>query len=340
MTSDQDKRLEHWCERDQRFFNSTEWLNHLHFCNEHPKVQDKATQGWRVELEFVPDGKILGGWYRKWLIGPGVKVNWSDSNVLEALNLEHEKRVIAEGYLAYRRSKESAALQRPGRDGNYGLPCDRCGQPHYIDTSIPSETWNLIVGRAEPGGDKWGLLCTDCIGELCHERGITVEAEFYAHRPGLVSKIYDSGREAEQLAEIESLERSEGREIERGDFMVKAAERNHARAEASEAREAALVEALRNYGKHKPLCRLGMVVEKCPDCGWHLEVVRQSHPRMLNEEQFNAVKAGDYCCTGECTSADTKSRRKYFWKYSLAKEVCSCGLEALISPPGLSEGGG
>lgn len=74
--------------------------------------------------------------------------------------------------------------------GNYGLPCDRCGGPHYIDTVIASETWNLIVGRDEPGGDKWGLLCTDCIAELCNERGITVEARFYASRPGLVSVLY------------------------------------------------------------------------------------------------------------------------------------------------------
>lgn len=66
----------------------------------------------------------------------------------------------------------------------------------------------------------------------------------------LLAALQRPSREAELRAEIESLERSEARESERANFMVEAAERNLARAEAAEAREAALVEALKFIAEH------------------------------------------------------------------------------------------
>lgn len=77
---------------------------------------------------------------------------------------------------------------------DYPLECQRCGAPHWIDTVIPSETWNIIVERHSPGGDKWGILCMLCIEELLEQHGLEAEAEFYYHGSGrLKSKLYKPG---------------------------------------------------------------------------------------------------------------------------------------------------
>lgn len=43
---------------------------------------------------------------------------------------------------------------------------------------------------------------------------------------------------------------------------------------------------------------------RCPICGETLIEVRQSEPKMLNSEQFDSVKAGDYYCSKD---------RVYWW---------------------------
>ena len=80
--------------------------------------------------------------------------------------------------------------------GNYGRAeynCQRCGGVHAVDTSISSDIWNKITGNNE----KWQLLCTRCIDELCIEEGLTVEAKFYYSGgkdggSGLWSALYDA----------------------------------------------------------------------------------------------------------------------------------------------------
>lgn len=73
--------------------------------------------------------------------------------------------------------------------GNYKLPCDRCGAPHMVDTSIHSEVWNIIVERGEKG-DRWSLLCTTCIAELCKQYNTPTVAHFYTAHEYLVSAPY------------------------------------------------------------------------------------------------------------------------------------------------------
>lgn len=53
----------------------------------------------------------------------------------------------------------------------------------------------------------------------------------------------------------------------------------------------------------------------CPQCGGRL--ISTGHgPGWMNEEQWDAVKAGDYYCM-VCTDPDTESGHKYFWKSDL-----------------------
>ena len=55
----------------------------------------------------------------------------------------------------------------------------------------------------------------------------------------------------------------------------------------------------------------------CPQCGKQLCEVRQGPNSMLNSEQFDAVKAGDWYCT-HCPSNDRgNTSYAYFW----AREV-------------------
>ena len=45
--------------------------------------------------------------------------------------------------------------------------------------------------------------------------------------------------------------------------------------------------------------------EVCPKCGNELERVKQSYPAMLNSDQFDAIKAGDWYCEHD---------RTYWWQ--------------------------
>lgn len=66
---------------------------------------------------------------------------------------------------------------------DYDLHCQECGAPHWIDTVLPSETWNQIA-------DPSDLLCMLCIDARLKAAGLHAEAEFYFGGAALVSKMY------------------------------------------------------------------------------------------------------------------------------------------------------
>jgi hypothetical protein len=59
---------------------------------------------------------------------------------------------------------------------------------------------------------------------------------------------------------------------------------------------------------------------KCPECGQPLLRVRRSASSPLNEEQFDAVKAGDYVCE-VCRGTRGKSGMRYYWKHEIEAEM-------------------
>lgn len=75
------------------------------------------------------------------------------------------------------------------------------------------------------------------------------------------------------------------------------------------------------------------VVDKCPQCGGHLEEVT-NRGGMLNDEQFDSMRAGDYYCS-HCVGTEAKSGYKYWWKSFLDMRVQKCArcaaLEQLLT---------
>jgi hypothetical protein len=61
----------------------------------------------------------------------------------------------------------------------------------------------------------------------------------------------------------------------------------------------------------------------CPDCKRPLEKVEQAYGSMLNEDQFDSVKAGDYFCR-HCTGIRGRTGYRYFW----LKETLSANAPA------------
>jgi hypothetical protein len=59
---------------------------------------------------------------------------------------------------------------------------------------------------------------------------------------------------------------------------------------------------------------------KCPKCGKPLTRVRQREPKMLNDEQFDSMKAGDYVCEAGCKGNRGISGLLYFWEHELANK--------------------
>ena len=56
----------------------------------------------------------------------------------------------------------------------------------------------------------------------------------------------------------------------------------------------------------------------CPKCNNLLDKVFQSSPQMLNNEQFDAIKAGDYVCKSGCIGDRAKKNdMRYYWEYEL-----------------------
>lgn len=57
---------------------------------------------------------------------------------------------------------------------------------------------------------------------------------------------------------------------------------------------------------------------KCPQCGGELQRVRQESPRMLNDYQFDAVKAGDwYCESCPPNGRSALNKYAYFWQHEV-----------------------
>jgi uncharacterized protein YbaR (Trm112 family) len=55
----------------------------------------------------------------------------------------------------------------------------------------------------------------------------------------------------------------------------------------------------------------------CPSCRNPLKAVTQSENSMLNEEQFNAVRAGDYYCDICPSNGRGDTEYKYYWENEL-----------------------
>ena len=52
----------------------------------------------------------------------------------------------------------------------------------------------------------------------------------------------------------------------------------------------------------------------CPQCGEPLQRVRQSENSMLNSEQFDAIRAGDYFCEGCPPNGRSRTAYCYWWE--------------------------
>lgn len=58
----------------------------------------------------------------------------------------------------------------------------------------------------------------------------------------------------------------------------------------------------------------------CPQCDTELEVIRQSSSSPLNSDQWDAVKAGDYCCHKCPPNKETNSGKFYYlWTWEVTK---------------------
>ena len=68
---------------------------------------------------------------------------------------------------------------------DYDLRCQDCGRAHILDTSIPSEIWNVIASDV-------GILCMTCIDDRLVKHDIKCDqAEFYFVGAALSSKLYE-----------------------------------------------------------------------------------------------------------------------------------------------------
>ena len=57
--------------------------------------------------------------------------------------------------------------------------------------------------------------------------------------------------------------------------------------------------------------------QRCPSCGKKLERVRQSANSVLNADQFDAVRAGDWFCQTCPSNGRGWSNVKYWWDREL-----------------------
>lgn len=58
---------------------------------------------------------------------------------------------------------------------------------------------------------------------------------------------------------------------------------------------------------------------KCPHCESELILVEQSPKSLLNEYQWEAIKAGDYYCP-TCKPVEEGMKYRYFWKRELMEK--------------------
>ncbi len=57
---------------------------------------------------------------------------------------------------------------------------------------------------------------------------------------------------------------------------------------------------------------------RCPDCGRVLQRVRRPSGSMLNDDQFDAVRAGDWFCASCPSNGRSNTSNRYFWDRELA----------------------
>ncbi len=69
---------------------------------------------------------------------------------------------------------------------------------------------------------------------------------------------------------------------------------------------------------------------KCPECGKQLQKVRYSSDSMLNRDQFDSIRAGDYYCM-EHTNGRGNQPYAYYWESELPAEPAS-SLVATTEP--------
>jgi uncharacterized protein with PIN domain len=57
-------------------------------------------------------------------------------------------------------------------------------------------------------------------------------------------------------------------------------------------------------------------IPKCPQCNKKLEKVTRDTGSYLNQDQFDAVRAGDWYCAS-CTGNEARTGFKYWWNREL-----------------------
>lgn len=76
-----------------------------------------------------------------------------------------------------------------------------------------------------------------------------------------------------------------------------------------------------------------LLITTCPQCGGRLEAVTYPSDSMLNRDQFDSVRAGDWYCTN-CKGVEARSGHKYWWDSDLGKSSQQCSrCVALATPP-------
>lgn len=98
--------------------------------------------------------------------------------------MTHENFMKAVPSLIRTRDEAVKELERRSRTRpDYDLRCDECGAPHWLDCSLPSETWNAISNGAS-------ILCVLCIDARLKAAGLNAECEFYFVGDALSGKMY------------------------------------------------------------------------------------------------------------------------------------------------------
>jgi hypothetical protein len=62
-----------------------------------------------------------------------------------------------------------------------------------------------------------------------------------------------------------------------------------------------------------------MTTVTCPSCKNPLQPVKQSPNSLLNAEQFDAIKVGDYYCETCPSNGRGKTNYCYYWTHELTK---------------------
>lgn len=71
------------------------------------------------------------------------------------------------------------------------------------------------------------------------------------------------------------------------------------------------------------------VTPTCPGCGKALQAVRQDANSMLNAEQFDAARAGDWFCD-VCKGEGARTGYRYFWDRELTPAIAAQTAPAIV----------